>query len=155
LTPHAIELPLPPAATLRALGSAAEEWGAAFEPHIGGGQLRLPVVAGLRRGLLSGTVSVEARGEGSRVVFSPELEDYRLQVSAVVVLLLAGAGALATVAWPLFPKLLPIAPFGAVLALCGWFLVISRLRGRGPAEFLAGIASRAEAGAGATPGELS
>jgi hypothetical protein len=133
---HAIDLPCAPAVALRAVADAAEEWGAEFEPRGAGGQLRLPVVAGLRRGLLSGPVTVAAAGQGSRVIFRPAAQDYWLETSAVAVLVMAGAGALLTVAWPLFPGLLPGAPLGAVLALSGWFLVITRLRGKGPVEFL-------------------
>jgi hypothetical protein len=139
---HAIDLPHTPAEAWRALGAAAEDWGADLERRAAGGELRLPVVAGLRRGLLSGPVAVEAAGTGSRVVFRPAAQDYWLETSAVAVLVMAGAGALLTVAWPLFPKLLPGAPFGAVLALSGWFLVVSRLRGKGPADFLRSVAAQ-------------
>ena len=40
-----------------------------------------------------------------------------LWTPAVVVLLLAVAGALLTVLWPFYPRLLPVAPFGAILGL--------------------------------------
>jgi len=154
---HAIDLPQAPAAALRALGTAAEEWGADFAPAAAsaagaagsaggaGGELRLPVVAGLRRGLLSGPVAVAPAGHGSRVVFRPAAQDYYLETSAVAMQLLAAAGALLSVAWPLFPRLLPVAPLGAVLAVGGWFLVLSRLRGKGPEEFLASVARHAGA----------
>ena len=143
---HAIDLPHAPAEALRALGAAAEEWGADFAPTATGGwggELRLPVIAGLRRGLLSGPVAVTPDGHGSRVVFRPVAQDYYLETSAIVVLLIAAGGALLTVAWPLFPQLLPAAPLGAVLALGAWFLVLSRLRGEGPEEFLARVAGHA------------
>ena len=151
---HVIDLPHAPAAALRALGAAAEEWGADFAPHSsaatggpgsGGGELRLPVVAGLRRGLLSGPVAVTPAGRGSRLVFRPVAQDYYLETLAVALLAMAAAGALLTVAWPLFPQLLPVAPLGAVLAVGGWFLVLSRLRGQGPEEFLASVAGHAGA----------
>ena len=145
---HAVDLPHAPAAALRALGAAAEEWGADFAPAVAGGsdgELRLPVVAGLRRGLLSGPVAVTPAGRGSRLVFRPMAQDYYLETSAVALLSMAAAGALLTVAWPLFPQLLPVAPLGAVLAVGGWFLVLSRLRGQGPEEFLASVAGHAGA----------
>jgi hypothetical protein len=145
---HAIELPHAPAEALRALGAAAEEWGADFAPAAAGGpggELRLPVVAGLRRGLLSGPVAVAPAGHGSRVVFRPAAQDYYLETSAVAMQLLAAAGALLSVSWPLFPRLLPVAPLGVVLAVGGWFLVLSRLRGKGPEEFLASVARHAGA----------
>ena len=158
---HAIELPQAPAAALRALGTAAEEWGADFAPAAAGaagsaegtggagGELRLPVVAGLRRGLLSGPVAVEPVGGGSRLVFRPMTQDYYVETSAVMLLSMAGAGALLAVAWPLFPPLLPVAPLGGVLAVGGWFLVLSRRRDLGPEEFLASVASHAGAETGA------
>jgi hypothetical protein len=146
---HAIDLPQAPAEALRALGAAAEEWGAEFAPAVtagpgsAGGELRLPVVAGLRRGLLSGPVAVAPAGSGSRLVFRPVAQDYYLETSAVALLSMAAAGALLTVAWPLFPRLLPVAPLGLLLAVGGWFLVLSRLRGRGPEEFMASVAGHA------------
>jgi hypothetical protein len=149
---HAIDLPHAPAAALRALGTAAEEWGADFAPAVAGGsdgELRLPVVAGLRRGLLSGPVAVTPAGRGSRLVFRPVAQDYYLETSAIALLSVAAAGALLTVAWPLFPQLLPVAPLGAVLAVGGWFLVLPRLRGHGPEEFLASVAGHAGAETGA------
>jgi hypothetical protein len=157
---HAIELPQAPAAALRALGTAAEEWGADFAPAAVGaagsaaGELRLPVVAGLCRGLLSGPVAVEPAGGGSRLVFRPVAQDYYVETSAVMLLSLAGAGALLAVAWPLFPPLLPVAPLGGVLAVGGWFLVLSRRRGLGPEEFLASVARHADGEPGA-PGSAA
>jgi hypothetical protein len=56
-----------------------------------------------------------------------------------MILLLASAGGLLCLIWPFFPRLLQIAPFGAILALGGWFLVIARLRTSGPDEFLAAV----------------
>jgi hypothetical protein len=53
-----------------------------------------------------------------------------------MILVLAVLGAALTVVWPFYPQLLPVAPFGALMALGGWFLVISRLRSSGPEEFL-------------------
>ncbi|HYL06841.1 MAG TPA: hypothetical protein VE075_12420, partial [Thermoanaerobaculia bacterium] len=90
---HAVVVPHAPRAALRAVGSAASEWGAEFEPGGEGGQLHLPVVAGLRRGLLSGPVVVEAAGEGSRVAFRPATQDYYLETSVIGLLVMAGAGA--------------------------------------------------------------
>ena len=81
------------------------------------------------------------------MTFKASSEDYRVEIPAVAVLAIAGAGALLTVVWPLAPKLLPLAPLGALLALSGWFLVISRRSGKGPDEFLESIqvfAGRAE-----------
>lgn len=143
---HAIDLPLlSPEEAVTAVQRTAEEWGAEFERNGSGGRLRLPVLAGLRRGLVSGVVEVRPGAEGSRVVFWPEESVYHVQVSAVVVLLVAVSGAILTVLWPFFPHLLKVAPFGAILALGGWFLVISRLRTSGPDEFLEAVAADGEA----------
>ncbi len=146
---HGIDLGEPPDLVMAAVARAADAWGAELdERQERGGRLHLPFVAGLRRGLVSGPLSVEAIPEGSRVVFRAEESRHYVQTSAVAILLIAGAGGLLTVLWPFYPKLLPVAPFGAILALGGWFLVISRLRTSGPDEFLAAVA--AEAG-GAPP----
>ncbi|MFL6233222.1 MAG: hypothetical protein ACJ76N_08825 [Thermoanaerobaculia bacterium] len=141
---HAINLDLPPTGALSALRRTAEDWGAELQEAGDGGRLHLPVLAGLRRGLLSGPVEVRPAERGSRVTFRPETSVYYVQTQAVLVLLLAVAGGLLTVVWPFFPKLLSIAPFGAVVALGGWFLVISRLRTSGPDEFLEAVAAQEE-----------
>jgi hypothetical protein len=138
---HAVDLPVPPEKALAAICGTAEEWGAEFQPRgFTGGELRLPVVAGIRRGLVTGPVEVRPETAGSRVVFLPETSTYYVQTASVMVLLLAVAGALLTVLWPFYPKLIAVAPFGAILALGGWFLVVSRLRTSGPDEFLAAVA---------------
>jgi hypothetical protein len=141
---HEIDLHRPPEETLAAVGRAAEAWGAEFLREGRGGRLRLPIVSGLRRGLVSGPLTVEETPKGSRVVFRPDDSLHSVQTASVVILLLACVGAVLTVVWPFFPKLLPLAPFGAVTALGGWFLVISRLRSSGPQEFLAMVAAEAE-----------
>src|SRR5215213_3655300 len=142
VTEHTIDLDVPPGTALAAVGQTAEDWGAEFVREGEGGKLHLPVIAGMRRGLLTGPVTVEPAGEGSRVVFRPEETIYYVQTQAVVILVLALAGALMTVLWPFNPKLLAVAPFDALLALGGWFLVISRLRNRGPEDFLEAVAAQ-------------
>lgn len=139
---HAIDLEMPPGTALAAIRQTAEDWGAEFVREGSGGRLRLPVLAGLRRGLLTGPVTVEPSEAGARVTFHPEEAVYYVQTPAVVILLLAVFGSAFTVLWPFFPDLLAVAPFGAVLALGGWFLVISRLRTSGPEEFLEAVAAQ-------------
>jgi hypothetical protein len=141
---HAIELDLPPEAALAALRRTAEDLGAELQTGGASPKLHLPVLAGLRRGLVSGPVEILPTVAGSRLVFRPETAVYHVQTQAVMVLLLATAGGLLSLVWPFFPRLLQIAPFGAVVALGGWFLVISRLRTSGPDEFLAAVASHQE-----------
>lgn len=135
---------MPPGTALAAIRQTAEDWGAELDLEGSGGRLRLPVLAGLRRGLLSGPVTVEPSESGTRVTFQPEEAIWYVQTSAVVILLLAVFGSAFTVLWPFFPHLLAVAPFGAVLALGGWFLVISRLRTSGPEEFLEAVAAQGE-----------
>jgi len=141
---HEIDLAGPPEAAMAAVERAAAVWGAELERQGLGGRLRLPVVAGLRRGLLAGPLSVEEAPGGTRVVFLPEESVQAVQAAPLLLLLLAGAGCVLTILWPFYPRLLPLAPFGAVVALGGWFLVISRLRTSGPQEFLAMVAAEAE-----------
>lgn len=141
---HEIDLRRPPEEALAAAIRAAEAWGAEFEREGQGGLLRLPTVSGLRRGLLTGPLTIEEAPKGSRVIYRPADSEHAVQTAPVVILLLACAGAVLTVIWPFFPKLLPLAPFGAITALGGWFLVISRLRSSGPQEFLAMVAAEAE-----------
>jgi hypothetical protein len=143
---HAIDLEMPPGTALAAVRQTAEDWGAELDLEGSGGRLRLPVIAGLRRGLLTGPVSVEPLERGARVTFHTEEAIWYVQTPAVVILLLAISGAALTVLWPFFPHLLAVAPFGAVLALGGWFLVISRLRTSGPEEFLAAVAAQGARG---------
>ena len=142
---HAIDLDHPPAEALSVLRRTAEDWGAELQESGEGGQLHLPVLAGMRRGLVSGPVEVRPAGEGSRLTFRPETSIYYVQTQAVMILLLSVAGGLLTVLWPFFPKLLSVAPFGAVVALGGWFLVVSRLRTSGPDDFLKAVAAQADA----------
>lgn len=138
---HAADLGVSPERALPALEQAAEAWGAELEREGSGGRLHLPVVAGIRRGLVTGRVEVLPTAAGSRVVFRPETSIYYVQTAAVVILLLSAVGAILTVVWPFFPELMAVAPFGAILALGGWFLVVSRLRSSGPDDFLAAVAA--------------
>ena len=140
---HSIELGVAPEQALAALTRAVEGWGAQIEATADGRRLVLPVVSGLRKGLVAGPVTIEPLPEGSRVVFRAEESHLVVQTAAVAILLLAGAGGVLTVLWPFVPQMLPVAPFGALLALGGWFLVVSRLRTSGPDELLAAVAAEA------------
>jgi len=63
VTEHTIDLDVPPGTALAAVGQTAEDWGAEFVREGEGGKLHLPVIAGMRRGLLTGPVTVEPAGE--------------------------------------------------------------------------------------------
>jgi hypothetical protein len=144
---HAIDLPVRPDAALSALRRAVDDWGAELRTENGETWLDLPVVHGLKRGYVSGRVRVETQEEGARIAFQPEETRLYVQTASIFILTAAILGALPTILWPFFPRLLPLAPFGAILALGGWFLVLSRLRNSGPAEFLMMVETQAEAGA--------
>jgi hypothetical protein len=148
LREHAVELALPPERALAVLERTAEAWGAEFEREGEGGALLLPVVAGLRRGFLRGRVSVTRAPGGARLVFAVGESAYRLHRTAVVILVLALTGAVATVLWPFFPRLLVLAPVGLALGLGAWLLVVSKLTNSGAEEFLAEVAAEG-GGAGA------
>ena len=138
--------------TLADLETAAEIWGAGWRPDGWGGRLELPVTAGLRRGVVSGRVSVETTPNGSRVLFRVEESHHTLNVAATMVLLLGAVGALAVTLWPLFPPLLALAPLSLVLAFTAWLLVASRLRTSGPEDFLELVVTLPdETPAGVTP----
>jgi hypothetical protein len=149
---HAIDLPVRPDAAFSALRRAAEDWGAELSREDGGSRLHLPVVHGLKRGLVSGPVRIEATAEGSRLSFQPAESLLHVPAAPVFILVMAIVGAVLTMLWPFFPSLLPISPFGAILALGGWFLVLSKLRTSGPDEFLVMVEAQAEAGAPAAEG---
>lgn len=144
---HVIDLDMSPEQALSSLKQTAEDWGAQIQPgedgavEMTGSRLHLPVVAGIRRGLVSGPIEVQPAEGGSRLVFRPEQSAYYVQTPSVMILILSVAGAVLTVLWPFYPQLMPVAPFGAIMALGGWFLVVSRLRTSGPDEFLTAVAA--------------
>ena len=143
---HTLTLEQRPDSALAALRRAADGWGAELRKEEEGLWLYLPVIHGLRRGLIAGPVRVEPAEDGSRIVFRPDESNLSVQAAPVIILLLAVAGAVLVMLWPFFPDLLPLAPFGAILALGGWFLVLTRLRTSGPEEFLGTVGVEAEAG---------
>ncbi len=146
---HERVVALVPDAARAALAEAARDWGAEWTPAGDGGRLELPVVFGLRRGVVTGRVTVEPAAGGSHLVWT--LEESRLAVhrSSVVVLSLAAVPALGTLAWPFFPPLLALAPLGAVLGFLAWWLVVARLRSSGPEDFLASIGADGGSGGSA------
>lgn len=131
---------------------AAEGWGAEVEQGAEGWTLHLPVVAGLRRGFVSGHLEILSVGDCSRLRFLLAETHFSLHLSSVVVLLISAAGGVLSMLWPFRPSLLPVAPFGVVLALGGWFLVLNRLRNAGPEEFFKAV--EIEAGAAGASGEV-
>lgn len=132
-----------------ALARVAEGWGATLRGSTGDSErgIELPVVAGLRRGLVLGKVLIAPREAGASISMRIEETHLRINASAVVILLLSAAGGLITMLWPWVPALLPAAPLGLVLAAGGWLLIASRLRSSGPEEFLGAVCAAALAAA--------
>jgi hypothetical protein len=136
----------PPARVLAALPRVVDGWGGTLTGAAEDARLEIPVLAGLRRGRVGGRLRVEAAAGGSVAVFTVESAVLRVNVAACAILLLSAAGAITSVAWPWFPRLLSAVPLGLVLAVGGWLLIASRLRSAGPEEFLLALRA-ASAGA--------
>lgn len=134
---HVVALPISEAPA--AIAVAAEAWGADWSGGRDGGKLVLPVVFGLRQGVLVGRVGIEPSGDGSRLTW--ELEDSRLELrrGEVALLALTLLLLLPALAWPFAPRLLKLLPLAAVTGLAAWWLVISKLRNSGPEEFFASV----------------
>jgi hypothetical protein len=126
-----------PATAQQRIGEAAKTWGADWQPEESGGRLILPVLAGIRKGWVAGPLFFEARGHDTEVELRVEESRYQLHIASVVVLLVSALGGLAVMAWPfLGEQALPLAAVGAILALCGWFGVVSKIRIQSPEHFL-------------------
>lgn len=145
---HHLELAAAPADALAAVAATAEEWGGLWSPEAGGGRLVLPVLAGLRRGVVAGPLAARPIAGGTRLTLTVESVSWRLHRTAAAVLVLGALGALPVLFWPLDERLLALAPPGLVLLLVAWFLVSSRLRTAGVDSFLAAVRERL---AGAAP----
>lgn len=135
-TQHRVEFEGSPETALRAVTTAAELWGADWQPESSGGLLLLPVVRGLWRGVERCRVGVLPTRTGSAIELTVEEGWQQIHRSSVVVLLLGGAGGLIVALWPFFPGLMPLLPVAAVLAIAAWLLVVARLRSSHPEDFL-------------------
>jgi hypothetical protein len=144
--PRQLDLAIPVDEALAALAAAADIWGADWERSGRGGRLALPVTAGIRQGLVEGSVAAERLGDGTRLRFDVERAVYRIHFAALMVLLVGAAGALLTVMAPLAPPLLELLPVAGLLMLLSWFLVLARIRNRNSVDFLELIAKVAEEG---------
>jgi hypothetical protein len=120
-----------------AVEEAAEAWGGQLGRQGSGGELVLPVQAGLRHGLLRGRFEVAPQGGGSRLALTVDEIDWQVHRPAVAMLALGAAAAAVLVLWPFLPALQALLPLALVVAVGAWFLVIARLQNRGPEEFLA------------------
>jgi hypothetical protein len=132
-------------ATLAAVEEVGGFWGAEWQRQGTGGELELPVQAGLRHGLLRVAVATAALdGGGTRLELRVVEQRWVLHRPAVGLLVVAGLGSLAAVAWPFLPALGGVVPLALVLAVGAWLGVLSRLRNRGLAELLAEVEERLE-----------
>lgn len=141
--PYEIELDLTPDEALEALSDGADAWNGTWHRQGTGGQLTLPVAAGVRYGVLYGSVSVQPSGEGVRVTYHVDRSEYATNAGAVGILALGTLGVLAMLAWPLLPGTSPnLAGSGFILILLAWLVVGRKLRHRGAADFLASLGPR-------------
>jgi hypothetical protein len=126
---------------LEAIVQTAGEWDARWQPgpESEPGTLYLPIVAGLRRGVLEARVTTVQDASRVEVRVEPSREVLHLQANAVVILALSALGALTAVLWPFVPALQPLLPFAILIALSGWFLVVTRLRSSGVDEFFEAV----------------
>ena len=139
---HEVRVALTIADLPDALARAAEAWGAEWSSdgaRGAGGRLVLPVVFGLRRGVLVGRVDFAPAGDGARLAWQLEESHLELQRASVALLTLTILALLPALAWPFNPKLLALLPFALVMGLLAWWLVISRLETSGPEEFFATV----------------
>ena len=83
LSQYEIELELTPDEAIEALSDGAEAWNGTWNRQGTGGQLTLPVAAGVRTGILHGSVSVRSSAGGVHVVFHVERSDYSTNAAAV------------------------------------------------------------------------
>lgn len=132
-------------AALAAVASTVEDWSGEWTAARDGGELRLPVEAGLRRGFVRGRVSATATSHGSELAL--EIIEERWWVHRVAVALLLGAAipALAGVLWPFVPAVAPLVPLGLVLGTAAWLAILARLRHRGLTEFMADVEAALDA----------
>ena len=144
MSSHQRHMPGSPSSVLEAVGEAAEMWGAAWRPEGHGGRLGLPVVQGLRHGIIEGTLSIAPENAGASLCFEVETTSFEINKSALAILLLGGIGGLTVALWPLSPTILQLAPIGAVLALVAWLMVVSKLRNSSAEDFFDLVAGLAE-----------
>jgi len=104
------------------------------------------VTAGLRRGVIEGQVAVSASGSGTELTVEVSQATYLLNWQPVAILAFGAAGSLLLVLWPFFPRLLELAPIGAIAAFGSWFLVASRLRTSSPQDYLDALAVNLDSG---------
>jgi hypothetical protein len=141
---HAVTVAAPVDRALETVADAAEIWGGEWQRHGTGGRLAIPLAAGIRRGFVAGAISTEPAAGGVRLRFLVETSEFRVQRSALFILLVGAAGGVLLMVAPLVPGLLELLPVAVVVLLLAWFLVLSRLRNRSADDFLREVAELAQ-----------
>lgn len=123
------------------LETLADLWGGELtRDGVTRARLTLPVRAGVRRGVVEGTVSL--RGSAPcQLRFDVESNHYRVQYAAFLFLLLGALGGAIGILVPFFPRLLPLMPVSLIFAVGAWLFIVARLTNSGPEEFFAELAS--------------
>jgi len=133
---HSILVDAPLELTLDAIEEASHLWGGTWEPGGRGGEIELPVAAGVRRGRVAGELRATPEGGGTRLRFNVENSNYRLQGREIVVLLVGAISGLFLMVAPFVVPLWSLIPMAGLLLLLAWFLVVARLQNHSPPDFL-------------------
>jgi hypothetical protein len=139
---HVAELGRAPLWVFSRLARLAEAWGGSFDEKKG--RLELPVLAGLRHGLVIAEVEALAQRDGTKLRLKILESHYQLDRGGTFALLIAAPAALAALVLPFFPRFWPLLPPALVLTLAAWFFVVARLRTSGIEDFLGELRKAAE-----------
>lgn len=131
---HVAEIGRAPLWVFAQLGRQAEAWGGSFDEKKG--RLELPVLAGLRHGLVIAEVEALAQRGGSKVRLKILESHYQLDRGGTFALSLAAPAAIAALVLPFFPRFWPLLPPALVLTLAAWLFVVARLRTSSLEDFL-------------------
>ena len=126
-------------AALQVLSTTVEDWQGEWTASGEGGELRVPVEAGLRRGFLHARATATSADRGSELAIEVIETRWWIHRTAAALLLGAAVPAIAGILWPFFPAVAPLVPLGLVLAVASWLAILARLRHRGAAEFVADV----------------
>jgi hypothetical protein len=121
-------------AALAALATTVEDWHGEWTASGQGGELRVPVEAGLRRGFLRARVTATSHDRASELAIEVLESRWWLHRTAFALLLAAAIPAIAAMLWPFYPAVAPLVPLGLVLGAASWLAILARLRHRGAAE---------------------
>lgn len=138
---HVAEIGRAPLWVFAQLARQAEAWGGSFDEKKG--RLELPVLAGLRHGLVIAEVEALAQRGGSKVRLKILESHYQLDRGGTFALAIAAPAAVAALALPFFPRFWPLLPPALVLTLAAWLFIVARLRTSSVEDFLGELAKAA------------